>query len=134
MLTPKPADMIFNYLVILCIVVFSFEVVISCLGKDDYFMGFFFILDVASTATLVLDLTWVADELSGGGEDDDQAKNARAGRTARIGAKAGRVVRVIRLVRILKLYKAIYEAKQKKKMMEQNQPGDDDDWDDVDIE
>lgn len=134
--TRKPADMIFNYIVMLCIVVFSFEVVVSCLGKDDYFMGFFFVLDVASTATLVLDLSWVSDELAGGGEDDDQAKNARAGRTARIGAKAGRVVRVIRLVRILKLYKAIYEAKQKKKEAEMRalNAADDDDWDDVDIE
>jgi len=128
--------MIFNYIVILCILVFSFEVVISCYGKDDYFMGFFFALDVVSTATLVLDLTWVANELAGGGDDDDQAKNARAGRTARIGAKAGRVVRVIRLVRILKLYKAVYEAKQKKKQKEEqgHEPGDEDDWDDVDIE
>lgn len=132
--TNKPADPIFDYLVLLCIVVFSSEVVISCLGKDDYFMGFFFILDVASTITLVLDLTWVADELAGGGEDDDSAKNARAGRTARIGAKAGRVVRVLRLVRILKLYKAIYEAKQKKKEGELNEPGDEDDWDDIDVE
>lgn len=132
--TDLPADVIFNIMVVVCIVVFTIEVVTSCLGKDDYFMGFFFILDVASTATLVLDLTFVADELSGGGEDDDQAKNARAGRTARIGAKAGRVVRVIRLVRILKLYKAIYEAKQKQNGEESKAPGEEDDWDDVDIE
>lgn len=129
--TNKPADIYYNYLVILCIVVFGFEVFISCLGKDDYFMGFFFILDVLSTSTLVLDLTWVADEMAGGGEED--AKNARAGRTARIGAKAGRVVRVIRLVRILKLYKAIYEARRAKALAEeQKEPGDEDDWDDVD--
>jgi len=109
--TNKPADMFFNYVVILCILVFTVEVVISCLGKDDYFMGFFFVLDVLSTSTLILDLTFVADILAGGGEDEDQAKNAKAGRTARIGAKAGRVVRVLRLVRILKLYKALYDAK-----------------------
>lgn len=134
--TSKPADGYFNIIVMVMILVFGFEVIISCLGKDDYFMGFFFVLDVASTATLVLDLTWVANELfAGGGDDDDQAKNARAGRTARIGAKAGRVVRVIRLVRIIKLYKAVYEArKRKKEEAEGKKPGEEDDWDDVDLE
>lgn len=135
--TNKDADPVFNIIVIVCIVVFTLEVILSCLGKDDYFMGFFFMLDVVATATLFLDLTFVADELAGGGEDDDNVSSLRGGRTARLGAKAGRVVRVIRLVRILKLYKAVYEARARKKELEERKRqghSDDDEWEDEDVE
>lgn len=77
---------------------------------------------------MFLDLSFVAEELYGGG--GEEGDNLRAGRTARVGAKAGRVVRVIRLVRILKLYKAYYEAQQRKKEREKNGPSEEDDWDD----
>lgn len=132
--TNKPADMTFNVIVILCIIVFTLECVLSCIGKEDYWGGFFFSLDVVSTATLVLDLSWIADELAGGDSEGDSASAMRGGRTARVGAKAGRVVRVIRLVRILKLYKAYYDSKQAKKKREDQLMNDEDDWDDVDVE
>jgi hypothetical protein len=111
MATNKPADDFFNWCTLVCMVVFSFEIIMSCLGRDDYIWGFFMVLDVISTITLVLDLTYVADLVMGDGENLEQM---RSGRTARVGAKAGRVVRVIRLVRILKLYKALHESRQKK--------------------
>lgn len=152
--TNKPADIWFNVLTLICIVVFTYEIVMSCLGKDDYILGFFMILDIVSTVTLLLDLSWVTEIVWGDGEDLDKM---RSGRTARVGAKAGRVVRVIRLVRILKLYKTVYEnaSKHVKKRKEAEEdwefwyegrrrkktfnskrqvvPGsdDDDNWDDV---
>mmetsp|Transcript_92633 Transcript_92633/g.145378 ORF Transcript_92633/g.145378 Transcript_92633/m.145378 type:complete len:980 (-) Transcript_92633:6-2945(-) len=130
--TNRPADQYFNIFVFICIFVFTLECVLSCVGKDDYYLSFFFWLDVISTVSLVLDLSYVSEELQGGGGDDDgDMSNLRGGRTARVGAKAGRVVRVLRLVRILKLYKAYYEAyeaKQRRKEREKNGPGDDDDW------
>merc|ERR1719149_568293 len=125
--TNKPADIIFNVTTLFCLLLFSFEVVISCIGKDDYMWGFFFSLDIVSTGTLILDLSWVSDFLMGEGDDLDKM---RSGRTARVGAKAGRVVRVIRLVRILKLYKAFYEKAQKRL----EKKNDDEDWDDDDKE
>jgi len=113
-------------LTLVCLFVFLFEVVISSLGKADYFLGFFFVLDVVSTFSLILDLTWVSEALLGDGDGD--VSSLRSGRTARIGAKAGRVVRVIRLVRIIKLWKAIQDAKMEKKRREAN--GEVDDWGD----
>ena len=101
-----PADIAFNCIVIFCITVFSLEIVLSVFGKDDYFLGFFFILDVVSTGTLILDLSWVSDSIASSQKNDSAANNARTSRAARLGAKMGRIVRVIRLVRILKLYKA----------------------------
>jgi len=109
--THQPADDVFNYIVMGCILVFSVELVLSCLGRDDYFMGFFFVLDFVSTLTLFLDLTFVNDVLFSSGSADQ----ARSGRTARIGAKAGRVVRVLRLIRIVKLYKAWLETRGRSK-------------------
>lgn len=132
--TEEPADPWFDYIVILMLVVFTFEVVISCLGKDDYFMSFFFTLDVISTGTLLLDLGPVADWIQGTGEDDDNMNNLKSGRTARLGAKAGRIVRVIRLVRILKLYKAVVEARAKKRQKELEDGDEEDDWDEVDLQ
>jgi len=135
MWTNSPADKWFDVLTIACLVVFTVEIFLSVKGKEDYFMGFFFILDVISTATLILDLSAVATAMAGGGEDGD---SLRSGRTARIGAKAGRIVRVIRLVRILKLYKALYEARQRQKAKQEaelrGEEPDDADWDEEDIE
>jgi len=150
-LTPVAADEYFDYCVWSCIIVFTIEVILSCLGKADYYPGFFFFLDVISTVTLVLDLSFISDEMSKGGEDESSGQSAdgtgsqnglKSGRTARVGAKAGRVVRVLRLVRILKLYKAFYEAQARKKARaerekerkERGEEGQDDDWDDEDME
>jgi len=126
MLTDKPADVAFDCTVIFCILFFSVEVVLSCLGKDDYFMGFFFGLDIISTFTLVLDLTFVADAFFNGGGGDDSDK-ARSSKTARAGARVGRVVRVLRLVRIVKLFKAMQQHNKDKQRIKVALPGADGD-------
>eukprot|EP00437_Effrenium_voratum_P020984 CAMPEP_0181453264 /NCGR_PEP_ID=MMETSP1110-20121109/29635_1 /TAXON_ID=174948 /ORGANISM="Symbiodinium sp., Strain CCMP421" /LENGTH=820 /DNA_ID=CAMNT_0023577577 /DNA_START=314 /DNA_END=2776 /DNA_ORIENTATION=- len=109
------------------------EVILSCLGKVDYFLSFFWFLDVISTATLLLDLTWISEAIQG---DNSDASDLRSGRTARVGARASRVVRVLRLVRILKLYKAYYEAKQRRMERERRKKEGqvEDDWDEADYE
>lgn len=111
--TNKPVDDIFDGLVVFCIVFFSLECLASCLGKDDYFGSFFFVLDVISTGTLFMDLTAVSEALFSA--DDGDPSKARSSRTARVGAKVGRVVRVLRLIRIVKLFKAFLQTKAKPK-------------------
>eukprot|EP00439_Symbiodinium_sp_Y106_P036836 s4536_g4.t1 len=142
LLTEKPADNYFNGMVLACLAIFTFEIFISVLGKADYWLGFFFILDVVSTTTLVLDLTWVNEAAFGGTTNTDTSEEGdtlRSGRTARVGAKAARMVRVLRLVRILKLYKAYYEADRERKRRRQaalqgkNKENDDDEWDEEDV-
>jgi class 3 adenylate cyclase len=136
--TDKPADVVFNVITGFAMVLFTFEIVISCIGKRDYFLGFFFTLDVISTSTLVLDISYVADAVWGA--DSEDLDMLRSGRTARIGARAGRVVRVIRLVRILKLYKALHEAQMQAKLDRKTMAGDprnfdaenEEDWGDED--
>mmetsp|Transcript_93782 Transcript_93782/g.146440 ORF Transcript_93782/g.146440 Transcript_93782/m.146440 type:complete len:1057 (-) Transcript_93782:94-3264(-) len=127
--TEKPADIVFNIVTIICIVFFFTEIILSCLGKTDYFFGFFFWLDSVATVTLALDLTWVNDMLFNQSESMDLGDRARSGRTARVGASVGRMVRVLRLIRIFKLYKAYYaaksrqaQAKKTKKKLEEKPP------------
>eukprot|EP00439_Symbiodinium_sp_Y106_P005596 s3618_g1.t1 len=116
--THQPADPVFDGLTLFCIVVFVLEIVLCMFAKDDYILSFFFFLDIISTITLVIDLTWIADIFQGDEEDDMSSDESVSG-TAKIGARTSRVVRVLRLIRIIKLYKAIYEARQLQKKKEE---------------
>mmetsp|Transcript_25175 Transcript_25175/g.72546 ORF Transcript_25175/g.72546 Transcript_25175/m.72546 type:complete len:938 (+) Transcript_25175:134-2947(+) len=113
LLTHRTADPAFDAMVIFCIVFFSFEAVVSCFGKDDYFMSFFFALDLVSLVTLVLDLTVVAEAMFDSDGGDGGTNQARSSKTARAGARVGRVVRVLRLIRIVKLFKAFQTTKKR---------------------
>ncbi|CAL1134503.1 unnamed protein product [Cladocopium goreaui] len=113
LVTNRPVDNIFDGLVVFCIVFFTLEVLVCSLGKDDYFMSFFFCLDVLSTLTLFMDLTVVSEALFG--DSDSDPSNTRTSRTARVGAKVGRIVRVLRLIRIVKLFKAFLASSKPKK-------------------
>jgi len=106
--TDKDGDPVFWGINIFAMIMFSLEVIIACLGRQDYFNGFFFWLDAISTLSLLLDIGWFTNILfgSGGGAGANSAATlARAGRASRVGTKAGRIVRIVRLIRLVKLYK-----------------------------
>lgn len=131
--TLKPMDIMFDSLTILCIAIFIFEVIVASIGKQDYFLSFFFSLDVLSTATLIVDLTWISNALFCADADGDAA--AKSSSSAQTGARAGRTVRIIRLMRLVKLY-AKYKAAQqeKERLLKESQkkkrkPGEDGDGD-----
>mmetsp|Transcript_96193 Transcript_96193/g.271696 ORF Transcript_96193/g.271696 Transcript_96193/m.271696 type:complete len:1069 (-) Transcript_96193:42-3248(-) len=114
--THKQMDIMFNILTIIACIVFTMEIIVSSLGQAEYFMGFFFALDVGSTATLLFDLTWIGNALFCASEDDSGA--LRTSRAGRAGARAGRTVRIIRLMRLVKLYKAYKTNLEAKKSVE----------------
>jgi hypothetical protein len=70
-------------------------------------MTFFFWLDLVSTLSMLPDIGWFWDLVTGEGTNINAtnatqlAKTSRAGRVTRI----IRVIRLIRLIRIVKLYK-----------------------------
>ena len=107
----KSADWLFNLLTSISMLAFVVEIVISAIAKrDEYLFSFYFWLDVIATISLIFDISWVWDQITG--VDDIEASQLgqlmRAGRGARVGTKAGRIVRIVRilrLVRIMKLYK-----------------------------
>jgi 3-dehydroquinate dehydratase len=58
--------------------------------KPDYFLSFFFWLDVISTISLILDIQLISSEMGlngGGGQATNTASLARAGRASRVGTK-----------------------------------------------
>ena len=116
MTTTKDADIYFTIMTSIALVLFTFELVTTSIGKDDYCNTFFFWLDLISTVSLITDIEPIWSRVLGdhketqveSAEQEDAAALARASRGARIGTKAGRiarVVRLIRLIRIVKLYK-----------------------------
>jgi len=100
---PKSSDDIFFGLTLFGMVCFAVEILLASVSVDDYFLGFFFWLDVISTISMIPDCGWIWDPLTGGGGTSatDLAKTSRAGRVTRV----IRVIRLIRLIRIVKLYK-----------------------------
>eukprot|EP00746_Dinoflagellata_sp_MGD_P079291 gnl/MRDRNA2_/MRDRNA2_31686_c0_seq1.p1 gnl/MRDRNA2_/MRDRNA2_31686_c0~~gnl/MRDRNA2_/MRDRNA2_31686_c0_seq1.p1 ORF type:complete len:702 (+),score=116.22 gnl/MRDRNA2_/MRDRNA2_31686_c0_seq1:145-2250(+) len=139
--TDRETDIAFDVLTLLCLLMFTIEIVVTSIGKDEYFLGFFFYLDLISTVSLIFDLTWVAEELfarrseeADSGGDGGQAQQLRAGRASRAGARAGRVVRIVRLIRLVKLYRHAMEHKAKRERQEKGvkvQPGHDSNEEDI---
>ena len=107
----KYEDFYFNIMTSIALFAFVVEIIISSLAKrEEYLFSFYFWLDVISTMSLIFDISWIWDSLTG--VDDVEASSLtqlmRAGRGARVGTKAGRIVRIVRilrLVRVMKLYK-----------------------------
>lgn len=109
-------DPVFYIMTSVALVAFAVEIVISCIVRDDYWLSFYFWLDIISTVSLFADIGWIMDAIAGVGSQNSSGSNvqqatklARAGRGARIGTKAARlarIIRLIRLIRIVKLYKS----------------------------
>ena len=87
---------------------------------QDYFLGFYFWLDLLSTITLLLDVGWINDALFETGSATSAvisgATIARAARTSKIGSRAARLVRIIRLIRLIRIVK-LYKSKE---LLEEN--------------
>lgn len=127
-MTHRAVDDIFDACTITCLVIFSAEFLAFSAFQDDYFLGFFFWLDLVATASLVTDITTVNESMHGYSDSEDSAMT-RAGRAGRVGTKAARmmrIIRLVRLVRIVKLYKSFVYRFSKKKEQEH----DDSMWDD----
>jgi hypothetical protein len=118
LLSPKSSDEVFWSLTVVALFFFSAELVMASLAQKDYFLGFYFWLDLIATVSLITDIGWIYNEITGGGDisasNASQASSlARAGRSARVGTRAGRIVRLVRLIRIVKLYKHAHKALEK---------------------
>ena len=98
---------------------FALELVVASMVKDDYWMGFYFWLDLLATVSMISDIGWAWEEILGtdqSGSSSGVTKStqlARAARASRAGTRAGRIirmVRIVRLIRLVKIYKITQEA------------------------
>jgi hypothetical protein len=81
-------------------VIFAFfiiEIAALSIVQRDYFLSFFFAMDLIGTASLILDIGWITNHLIGSGN----GSVIRATRTVRIAARVGRLFRLLRLLRYL---------------------------------
>ena len=105
-LDPSKDDICFG-ITCFCFAMFAIEIILASIAKEDYFLSFFFWLDVVSTLSMIPDIGWIWSLLIGDSGDASVgnaasiAKTSRAGRVTRV----IRVIRLIRLIRIVKLYK-----------------------------
>mmetsp|Transcript_3670 Transcript_3670/g.4918 ORF Transcript_3670/g.4918 Transcript_3670/m.4918 type:complete len:841 (+) Transcript_3670:546-3068(+) len=138
--TYKEADDGFTVVTILCLIFFAVELSFASLAKAEYFLGFYFWLDLIATLSLLFDIPVIFEALTGVKETDstadigvtssdagssnavkDTSTLARAGRTSRAGTRAGRIVRLVRLIRILKLYKQYANQKENQEVKQEDE-------------
>jgi len=71
MYADKSVDYVFTNLTIISFALFSLEIILSCLGQENYFNSFFFWLDLVSTLSLVADIKPLMDAFTGAQESLD---------------------------------------------------------------
>jgi len=59
--TTKSTDNVFNGFTFLCFALFFFEMLLSIIVKKDYIFSFYFWLDLISTFSLIIDITFISD-------------------------------------------------------------------------
>ena len=64
-LTPDKDDICFG-ITAGCMLCFITEIVLASLAKEDYFLTFFFWLDVVSTLSMIPDVGWIWKAMTGG--------------------------------------------------------------------
>lgn len=63
--TDKTADSGFYFVTSLCLVFFAAELILASIAKENYFLGFFFWLDLIATVSLIPDIGWIWDPIMG---------------------------------------------------------------------
>lgn len=96
--------------------IYTIEILTLSILKEGYFLRFYFWLDLISTLTMILDLHWINNLMSGTSglqTTTSIVRIARASRVSKIGARSMKLIRLLRLIRVLKLYKNASKQLQK---------------------
>lgn len=80
------ADTTFWVLSAIAFVLFTIEIIFASLAKDDYWMSFYFWLDLISTISIIMDIGWIVYPMMGISLDPSSGSNAKSAAAA---AKAG---------------------------------------------
>lgn len=114
---PPSADPWINAFLIVCIVIFASEIVLTviCNPRPIWMMV---VLDTIATLSIIVDLSWVAEAANLEGTN-----GSRTSQAAVVSARAGRILRLVRLLRMLRtvslLSKLANRAMQQRKAAEQ---------------
>ena len=61
----KQHDNGFYAMACVCLVLFTLEITLASIAKKNYFVGFYFWLDIISTLSLIPDIGWIWDPIIG---------------------------------------------------------------------
>lgn len=104
---PKSADLGIDLTILFALLLYSIELILSVFVLQDYFLSFYFWVDLLSFLSMVPDMQFMMEEIeqgaSGATNGADIAKTSRATRVIRI----IRIIRLIRLLRIVKIYNQV---------------------------
>ncbi|OMJ77735.1 hypothetical protein SteCoe_22604 [Stentor coeruleus] len=107
----KSSDDIFSTLVVICLLLFTGELVLSSLYKPNYKWSFYFWLDLVATLSLITDIGWIWDNFIGVSNTSSNNKQLQnAGKASRAGTRTSRILRIIRLIRLIRLVKLYKNA------------------------
>lgn len=59
-------DNAFYSISIVCFFLFTIEILLASISKYDYFLSFYFWLDIIATLSLIFDIGWIWDPVTGG--------------------------------------------------------------------
>lgn len=110
----KSADDVFFSLSCCALSFFALEMISSFIFKPDYRWSFYFWLDLIATISIIPDIGWAWDVITGtDGNSKQKGVNGvnNAGKSSRAGTRAARVVRIVRLVRLMRIAKLYKHAK-----------------------
>ena len=109
-------DQVFYNLSTFAMAMFLIEMGLQYYFREEYRWGFYFWLDVLSTASMIPDTNLLTAVLYSDGDSSaaggETASTMKAGKTSRAGAKAGRVVKIVRLIRFVRIFKILKMRKQ----------------------
>jgi hypothetical protein len=96
--------------------------VLSSFFIDNYFLSFFFFLDILSTASIIFDVNFLSDIIFSTSNSSSLSQLAAQSKASRAATRAVRIVKLVRIIRIIKLYKNAEKAKdikekEKKRLM-----------------
>ena len=90
-------------ILLLVFICFAAESVVLSFVQPQYFLGFFFWMDVMGTISILFDIGWVSDSLFGTGGSGNSGSILRATRAAKLGARYGRLMRILKLMKFIHL-------------------------------
>lgn len=104
LVAPPSFDDAFGIIAFFVLLSFTLELIVSCYCIPNYFLSFFFLLDLIAAVSVIFDVQFIVENTEL--DSNASATEARAGRAARAGTRAGRIIRLIRLIRLTTLFKS----------------------------
>lgn len=113
-------DTAFNVIQCMLLGFFGIEFILNCIAKQEYFLSFFFWLDLISTVSIIQDIDYIMNPILGYGPTKTSQHKSTAAASKAISKVSSasratrvlRVVRIVRLIRMVKLYKTVYIARE----------------------